>query len=965
MKRLWKTKLPAFLLAMAMVIGMIPAAAAASTVISCEVDADDEVELSRSDFRDLYNNNTGSSSSSFSYLVFTDYDDLEDYGYFTAVNKSGSTESLDEDSLEDVWFYYNSSDISHNGDCRLSGLTFVTDRNAPSGTMSLKFRLHGTSSSDYVDGTLKITVDGGTSSTSSTISYEVKPGGTVSFSRSDFNKLFQKKYSGDVFRVVFDRPDSDSFDEGTLSCGSTQFSYRTLEDATFYYDSSYVTRSDEYALDKLTFKADSDFEDTVELPFTAYAISSSRYVKGVVKISSSEKSGGKSGDIVWEVDPDDDISFSKRDFRDLFEEEYDDFDRLEFTDCEGLDDYGKLYVYDYSKKDDVRIRASEVDDYYFYYDSSNDRDYLISDLTFYADDDADGEVVELDFILYGETRSQTVKGTLVIEIGDVKSSSSSKTGDINYVAKPEEEAVFDPEDFNAFFQKSYSGDILYVRFTDSENLKNSNGKLYYRYDTKKEESFSASDLDDYYFYYDEDDIPKDDDACYPLADLSFVASDDFDGTVTLKFVAYKSSSKKVTGTLVISSKSTSTNAISGSSIRYSTTGSTAVQINANDLARDYAKKYPGGTLQSVQLLSVPTSGSLYYDYYGSGRAQLTSQNCAGQLFYRSPSGSQYDLNRLTYIPSGSNYCGYILYTAKGTAGSVLGTILISVTKSAVSEVYGVTPKNTTVTLPAASIYNVVYTATGTALASIQLLELPASTVGTVSLSDGYLSTKADTSTKYTYASGSKSMSQLKFVPASGYTGSVEIPYLAYDKDGTAIASGMFSLGVVNSVKKFSDVTSSTWCYKYVAELSDANVISGYSDGSFKPNNTVTYGAALKLIMLAAGYSEQQPTGSNVFSGYLDKARADGIITRSDVNLSKPITRLQMAQLAAGALKLDTSNLSSVQPFTDTTDASVRALNAAGIVEGYFSGGTSTFKPDNTLTRGQVSAIVWRMQNYRK
>ena len=455
------------------------------------------------------------------------------------------------------------------------------------------------------------------------------------------------------------------------------------------------------------------------------------------------------------------------------------------------------------------------------------------------------------------------------------------------------------------------------------------------------------------------------DACYPLADLNFVASDDFDGTVTLEFVAYRSGSKKVTGTLVISSKSTSTNAISGSSIRYSTTGSTAVQINANDLARDYAKKYPGGTLQSVQLLSVPTSGSLYYDYYGIGRTQLSSQNIKNLSFYRSPSGSQYDLNRLTYIPSGSNYCGYILYTAKGTAGSVLGTILISVSKSAVSEVYGVTPKNTTVTLPAASIYNVVYTATGTALASIQLLELPASTVGTVSLSDGYLSTKADTSTKYTYASGSKSMSQLKFTPATNYTGSVEIPYLAYDKDGTAIASGMFSLGVVNSRKTFSDISSSTWCYKYVTELSDANVIDGYTDGSFKEKNAITYGAALKLVMLAAGYHEQQPTGSNVFSGYLDKARADGIITRSDVNLSKPITRLQMAQLAAGALKLDTSNLSSVQPFTDTTDASVRALNAAGIVEGYFSGGTSTFKPDNTLTRGQVSAIVWRMQNYRK
>ena len=65
------------------------------------------------------------------------------------------------------------------------------------------------------------------------------------------------------------------------------------------------------------------------------------------------------------------------------------------------------------------------------------------------------------------------------------------------------------------------------------------------------------------------------------------------------------------------------------------------------------------------------------------------------------------------------------------------------------------------------------------------------------------------------------------------------------------------------------------------------------------------------------------------------------------------------------MKLDTNSQSSVKPFTDTNDASVQALNAAGIVEGYFSNGTSTFKPNNTLTRGQVSAIVWRMRNYNK
>ena len=64
------------------------------------------------------------------------------------------------------------------------------------------------------------------------------------------------------------------------------------------------------------------------------------------------------------------------------------------------------------------------------------------------------------------------------------------------------------------------------------------------------------------------------------------------------------------------------------------------------------------------------------------------------------------------------------------------------------------------------------------------------------------------------------------------------------------------------------------------------------------------------------------------------------------------------------MDLDTSDLSSVKPFTDTTDKYVQALSAAGIVEGYFSNGTSTFKGGNTLTRGHISAIVWRMENYQ-
>ena len=116
-------------------------------------------------------------------------------------------------------------------------------------------------------------------------------------------------------------------------------------------------------------------------------------------------------------------------------------------------------------------------------------------------------------------------------------------------------------------------------------------------------------------------------------------------------------------------------------------------------------------------------------------------------------------------------------------------------------------------------------------------------------------------------------------------------------------------------------------------------------------------------MLAAGYDEQKPVNSNVFSGYLARAKADGLVS-GNVDLTAKITRLAVAQIAAKAMGLSITNLSSVQPFTDTTDPYVRALNAAGIVGGYFENGTSTYKPYNTLTRGAMSAIVWRMEQYQ-
>ena len=771
-------------------------------------------------------------------MVFTDYSDLDDYGYLTAVNYYDKTVSLSESDLRNTWFYYDSHDVPKNMDYALDGLTFEANRRADSGTLRLKFEIYDADGKNYVYGTMDIKVGGGSGSSKGDITYTVKPGEEVTFDDEDFVNAYDNAGgSGTMKYVVFEKPSSDYSNAGTVYSrygkrNATSFTRSELDDYKFYYgDSDYG----DYDLDELSFVADKSFSDSIEIAFTAY--------------------GGR-----------------------------------------------------------------------------------------------------------GSKENDSVSGTL--KITSSKSASSSK-GDITYTVKAGEEVTFDDDDFEKIYENSScTGSFKYVEFSRPDSAFNNAGTLYSRYGKRNETAFTRSSLSGTTFGYD-----SYEDADYSLDDLSFVADRTFSGSITLSFTLYGGKNSKcdqsTTGTLVITTGTSAVTSRYVGNIRYNTTPNTALQINANDIARLFRKYTSGGSLQYLTLTSVPATGSLYYNYYnaskyGATRTQLTASMAGSMIFSYSPaSASEYDLSELTYIPSGSNYCTALTFTGYSSSGTaVSATILISVTASPVSEVYSVTTKGTSVNFPANSVYSAVASATGFGLSSIQLLELPASTAGVLYVG----SYAADTTSAYSYGSDTDSMSQLRFIPNSGFTGSVSIPYVALSSSGTALGAGVVSIGVVDSVKKFTDISTSTWCYKYVTELASANVISGYSNGTFQEKNTITYGAALKLIMLAAGYGEQAPTvKGSPFSGYLAKAKAAGLVS-GNPKLNGPITRLQIAQIAAKALKLSTTGLPSKKPFTDTNDVYVQALNAAGIIEGYFSNGTSTYKPNNTLTRGQVSAIVWRMKN---
>ena len=967
MRRFFRKRLPAFLLTLVMVMTMVPAVSARSSAdLTCEVEKGESVSFRKRDFRSLYRNEYSNETPQ--YIVFTDYSDLDDYGYLTAKNYRGRTINLSESDLNNTWFYYDSDNVPESVDYALDDLTFVANRRADSGTLRMEFEIHGERSKDYVSCTMDIKVGGGSGSSKGDITYTVKPGEETSFEVSDFEEYYDSKCDGTFKYVTFSTSTSNYNDfSGYVAYRDEALSRSDLVGSKFYDDDSDYG---DYPIKRLTLEAGkSASEDSVEIGFTVYGEKSSGKsysADGTLVLEVSKTGASSKGDITYTVKAGEEVAFDDDDFEKIYENSSctGSFKYVEFSRPDSaFNNAGTLYSR-YGKRDETAFTRSSLSGNKFYYGDSDYGDYDLDELSFVADKSFSGSV-ELNFTVYGGTGTRTnqnVTGTLVITTD--KTGSSTAKGDVTYTVKAGDEAVFDEDDFEKFYSNKCGGSFKYVEFSRPDSAFNNAGTLYSRYGKRNETAFTRSSLSGTTFGYD-----SYEDADYSLDDLSFVADKSFSGSVELSFTVYGGTgtrtNQNATGTLIITTGTSAGTSRYVGNIRYNTTPSTALQINANDIARLFRKYTSGEALQYLTLTSVPATGSLYYNYYntskyGSAQMPLTASTAGNVVFSYSPaSASEYDLSELTYIPSGSNYCtslGFTGYSSNGT--TVSATILISVTASPVSEVYSVTTKGTSVNFPANSVYSAVASATGFGLSSIQLLELPASTAGVLYVG----SYAADTTSAYSYGNGTDSMGQLRFIPNSKFTGSVSIPYVALSSSGTALGAGVVSIGVVDSVKKFTDISTSTWCYKYVTELASANVISGYSNGTFQEKNTITYGATLKLIMLAAGYSEQAPTvKGSTFSGYLAKAKADGLVS-GNPKLNGPITRLQIAQIAAKALKLSTTGLPSKKPFTDTNDVYVQALNAAGIIEGYFSNGTSTYKPNNTLTRGQVSAIVWRMKN---
>ena len=194
--------------------------------------------------------------------------------------------------------------------------------------------------------------------------------------------------------------------------------------------------------------------------------------------------------------------------------------------------------------------------------------------------------------------------------------------------------------------------------------------------------------------------------------------------------------------------------------------------------------------------------------------------------------------------------------------------------------------------------------------------------------------------------------------------------------------------------EFSDVPPGHTFYDFVRCLACTSIVSGYSDGTFRPNNQVTRGQLSKIVSNSAGFSdyftvqtfEDVPVGStfydfierladlSIISGYPCGGAGEPCVPPDNRPYFRPnanMTRGQSSKIIASAASLPAPPAGQ-RTFEDVPIGStfwewIEALASTGAISGYPCGSPGEpcvppgnrpyFRPGANVTRGQSTKIV--------
>ena len=164
-------------------------------------------------------------------------------------------------------------------------------------------------------------------------------------------------------------------------------------------------------------------------------------------------------------------------------------------------------------------------------------------------------------------------------------------------------------------------------------------------------------------------------------------------------------------------------------------------------------------------------------------------------------------------------------------------------------------------------------------------------------------------------------------------------------------NGSSELSRYRTVTIFPDVKLSHWAAAYINMAAKGkDIISGYADGRFHPDRTVTVGQAVTILLRMLGYKDED-VGGIWPDSYMAEAATVGLTEGVSTNGSAGLTRAQAARLFLNLLRTQTKE-------GGTTFASTLGQTVQGVLlsadteggEGRLRLSTGTY----TLTEGKAS-----------
>ena len=162
---------------------------------------------------------------------------------------------------------------------------------------------------------------------------------------------------------------------------------------------------------------------------------------------------------------------------------------------------------------------------------------------------------------------------------------------------------------------------------------------------------------------------------------------------------------------------------------------------------------------------------------------------------------------------------------------------------------------------------------------------------------------------------------------------------------------------------FTD-TANHWAKEYIDWGSNEEIINGYSDNTFKPDEKVKTNEFLKMLVEASKY-KKEITGKRWPDWYIATAKRYNWIDENEISdYEKAITRNEVVKIVSKYI--DLRNVSKVKTkindLENTNKADVLKLINLGVINGYED---NTFRGEKTITRAEAIKIIKEAVNARQ